>query len=159
MSGARRQRRSIRRFSDLSKNVACFGFRKFSQDCIHKWRGRALSRHFDEFDTLEDRGAGRNSGKKLQLIRAESQRDQHLAIKSIKFLRRCSSQSLIEHRLPAQRSHHQFGGESAIARGKIRKRIGMEQFTSVRIIALYAKKNFESHGPRSGNSHPDYCPR
>jgi hypothetical protein len=67
---------------------------------------------------------------------------QNLAIQPIELLRRCPGQSLIEQRLPAEHSHHQFGGKSVIARGKLCQGSGMEQFGGVGFFALDPQTEF-----------------
>ncbi len=59
----------------------------FPENRIHERRRRTLSRRFDKFHAFEDRRARRNSGEKLQLIRAETQRGENLAVQPLDFLR------------------------------------------------------------------------
>ena len=80
MSGVQRQRDRVRRFADFREDVFGAVLGNFPENRIYERRRRTLSRCFDQFHTFEDRGARRNSGEKLQLIHAETQRGSDFAI-------------------------------------------------------------------------------
>src|ERR1019366_458638 len=153
MSSVLSQRDRVGRFAYVRKDVFGTSFCHFSKNRIHERSRRTLSRRFDQFHTFEDRGACWNSGEKLQLIHAETQRGQNFAVQPLDLLRGCGRQSLVEQRLPAENSHHQLSGERVIAGRKLREGSGMEQFGGVGVFALDPQKNLESRGASGRNGH------
>ncbi len=89
----------------------------------------------------------------MQLIHAEAQCGENLAIEPLELLRRCGGQSLIEQRLPAENAHHKLCSEPVITGAKLREAIGMKQFRGVGFFALHPQKNFERHGASGRNGH------
>ena len=69
----------------------------------------------------------------------------------------CAARGRRVARLPAQHTHHDFGGESAVGDAEIVESVGMQEFAGVGVLLLDSQQDVESGGACRRDRHGSYA--